>query len=235
MMSVDYRHENSVSHITIDDGKANALSSRVIAQLQTALNEAESNQSVAIITGNERLFSAGFDLSELAKSSEAAANLVCRGAELCLRLLSFPSPIICACNGHAFPMGAFILMSSDYRIGADGPFSLGMNEVRIGMAVPSFALEVARGRLHPAYFHRTVATGELFSPSDALTAGILDELVAPNVLATRALEKAEDLKAVNFSHHLSTKLRARNHWIAAVKQGITEDYFEWGTTGADGD
>lgn len=234
-MSVDYRYENNVSHITIDDGKVNALSSRLIAQVQSALDEAESNRAVTIITGNERLFSAGFDLSELAKSKAAASNLVRRGAELCLRLLSFHSPIICACNGHAFPMGAFILMSSDYRIGVEGPFSLGMNEVRVGLVVPRFALELARGRLHPAYFHRTVATGELFSPEDALTAGILDELVTPEALATRALEKAEDLKTVNFSHHHATKLRARSQWIAAVKRGIAEDYFESENAAVDND
>lgn len=234
-MSVNYEYENTVSHITIDDGKVNALSSRVINQIQSALDEAQSNRSVTILTGNERLFSAGFDLSELASNKTAAANLVRCGAELCLRLLSFPYPIVSACNGHAFPMGAFLLMSSDYRIGVDGPFLLGMNEVKIGMAVPRFAIELARGRLHPAYFHRTVATGELFSPDEALIAGILDELVAPELLATRALEKAEELKSVNFSHHFTTKLCARTQWIAAVKQGIVKDYFEWGKSQPDDD
>ena len=226
-MSISYRHENAISHITIDDGKVNALSSAVIAELQLALDQAESNCAITIITGNDRIFSAGFDMSELAESKESAGNLVRRGAELCLRLMAFPSPVICACTGHAFPMGAFILMSSDYRIGVDGPFSLGMNEVRIGLTVPQFALELARGRLHPAYFHRSVVTGELFSPEEAKFAGILDELVAPDVLAERALEKAEDLKSVGLSHHHATKLRARRDWIAAVRQGITQDYFDW--------
>ena len=58
-------------------------------------------------------------------------------------------------------MGAFILMSTDYRLGVEGPYALGMNEVRINMTVPKFAVEVARGRLAPAYLNRTAITGSL--------------------------------------------------------------------------
>ena len=60
-MTVDYEVSDGTAVVTIDDGKANALSSEVIAQLEEALDRVEADSAVAIVTGNERLFSAGFD------------------------------------------------------------------------------------------------------------------------------------------------------------------------------
>jgi len=219
-MSVNYRSADGIAHIQIDDGKANAISSAVIVQLNEALEQAEAERAITIITGREGIFSAGFDLKEARADRETSRKLVRAGAELALRLLQFPAPLVGACNGHAFPMGAFMLMSSDYRIGVEGPYSLGMNEVRIDMTVPVFAVELARGRLQPSYLNRTIVTGEVFSPNDAVTAGILDELVAPTALAARALEKAEEFKLIDIGHYQASKQRLRGNWIEAVRKGI---------------
>ena len=222
-MAIDYEFSDGTALVTIDDGKANALSSDVLGQIGAALDRAEADGAVSIITGNERLFSAGFDLKELAAGTDSARALVKRGADLCLRLLQFPLPVVCACNGHAYPMGAFILMSSDYRLGATGSYHLGMNEVRIGLTVPAFAVELARGRLHPAYFNRTAVTGELFGPEDAVRAGILDELVPADALLSSACAKAEDLKSMGLQHHVETKRLVRGPWIEAVEAGVTRE------------
>jgi enoyl-CoA hydratase len=72
------------------------------------------------------------------------------GAELALRVMSFPSPTIGIMEGHAFPMGTFRLLLCDFRLGARGPHRMGLNDVAIGIAPPSFAIELARSRLHPA-------------------------------------------------------------------------------------
>ena len=125
-MAVAYEMSEGTAVITIDDGKANALSSSVIAEIESALDQVEADEAIAIITGNARLFSAGFDLKELAAGMDSATALVKRGAQLCLRLLQFPFPVIGACTGHAYPMGAFILMSSDYRLGVTGSYVLGI-------------------------------------------------------------------------------------------------------------
>ena len=95
--------------------------------------------------------------------------------------------------------------------------------MRIGLTVPAFAVELARGRLHPAYFNRTAVTGEMFGPQDAVRAGILDELVPPESLLQSAYEKAEDLRAVGMIHHRETKLLVRGPWIEAVKAGVERE------------
>lgn len=222
-MSINYKHQDGIAIIEFDDGKANALSIEVFNLINQALDKAADDKAVTIITGRQGIFSAGFDLNELAKSPESAVAILRAGAELCVRLLTFPVPVIAACSGHAYPMGAFILMSVDYRIGVEGSYSLGMNEVRINMTVPKFAIEVARGRLSSAHFNRTAITGELFEPETAIAAGILDELVDLTSLTDRALSKAEELKQIDFSHHHATKLRVRSSLVNTVQAAAEEE------------
>jgi enoyl-CoA hydratase len=222
-MTVNYQYADGISQIKFDDGKANALSLEAIKQLNAALDQALSDGGITIISGREGIFSAGFHMGELAQSPLATVQLLRAGAEFCTRLLRFPLPVISACSGHAFPMGAFILLSSDFRFGIDGPFQIGLNEVRVNMTIPYFALELARGRLHPAYFQRTAVTGELYTPSQAVAAGFLDELVTADNLMDSALEKAHSYKDISFPHHAATKLRARARWLEAIEDGIESE------------
>ncbi len=217
---VKYAFEDGIALIRMDDGKVNAMSTKMFEALNHALDKAEADKAITIITGRNGLFSAGFDMKQMAQSAEDLHGVLNAGAELCMRLLSFPMPTIAACNGHAFPMGAFIMMSCDYRIGADGPFRIGMNEVLINMTIPSFAVELARSRLTAAHFNRTTLTGEMFSPEEAVTAGFLDETVAPEKLIDRAREQAEAFKPVMQKHHHATKLRVRKHLLRIMRECI---------------
>lgn len=217
-----YTLNDGVATIHIDDGKANAMSIKMIEAINAALDKAEEDKAIVIITGREGNFSAGFDLKELGGGPEPLVKILHAGSNLCTRLLGFPTPVIAACSGHAFPMGAFILLSSDYRIGANGPFQMGMNEVKIGIAAPQFAMELARFRLSSAYLNRTAILGEMFSPSDAQKAGILDEVVEPSELMKAAQAKAEEMKGVHMPSHQMSKKRIRKTVIDLMKR-VTED------------
>ena len=94
--------------------------------------------------------------------------------------------MVAACQGNAYPMGAFLIMSSDHRIAAEGDYKIGMNEVAIGLTVPRFAIEIARQRLTPAYFSRVVMTAEMFGPAEAVTAGFFDRVVPADALEQSA-------------------------------------------------
>jgi enoyl-CoA hydratase len=120
-------------------------------------------------------------------------------------------------------MGAFLIMSSDHRIAAEGDYRIGMNEVAIGLTVPRFAIEIARQRLTPAYFTRTVMTGEMFGPTEAVTAGFFDRVVAADTLERSAEEAAQALAGINLSAHAATKARARGAVIKLIRAMIDED------------
>jgi enoyl-CoA hydratase len=102
-------------------------------------------------------------------------------------------PVVLGVTGHALAMGGILLCCGDVRIGADGPFKLGLNEVAIGMPVPAFATELCRDRLSPRAFTRAVQLAHVHSPAEALEAGFLDEVIDADAVGARSLEVAADL------------------------------------------
>ena len=111
-------------------------------------------------------------------------------------------------------------MSCDARIGIDGPFKIGMNEVAIGMTLPYFAVELARHRLAAPYFDRSAILAEMYSPQDAIAPGFLDRVVSPGQLMDSAGEIATVLSKLDMPAHAGTKLRVRGPMLEALKQAI---------------
>ena len=221
---VSYRLEDSIATITMDDGKVNALSPQMLAELNTALDRAAADRAVVMLTGRPGVFSAGFDLAVLKAGGRPASEMIRAGFELAARVLSFPSPVLIACTGHAMAMGAFLLMSGDYRIGVAGPYKFSVNEVAIGLTVPQAAIEICRQRLTPAHLSRAVLLAEVFSPEDALAAGFVDRLAADGELADLVASTAARLATLDLDAHEVTKLRARQPALAAIRAAIDADY-----------
>jgi enoyl-CoA hydratase len=220
---VAYEIDGPIATITLDDGKRNALSGEMLAQINAALDRAQADRAVVVITGREGVFSAGFDLRTLGSGGPEAASMVVTGFELGERLLSFPAPVVIACPGHAIAMGVFLLLAGDYRIGTSGPFRIGANEVAIGITMPLFGVEMCRQRLAPAHFNRAVINAEIYGPEDAVTAGFLDRVVSPSDLKEAARSTALALAKLDLDVHTATKLRARAQALKAVRAAIEGD------------
>ncbi|QWG20447.1 crotonase/enoyl-CoA hydratase family protein [Bradyrhizobium sediminis] len=221
---VTYSRVGAASTIVMDDGKANVMSLAMLNALHAAFDRAERDKAVVILKARGKHFSGGFDLNVFTNGSAEGQYLMVRaGAELALRILSFPTPVVAACQGNAFPMGAFLIMSSDHRIAAEGNYRIGMNEVAIGLTVPRFAIEIARQRLTPAYFNRVVVTAEMFAPREAVTAGFFDRVVPADALERSADEAAAALSTLDMAAHAATKARARGAVIKMIRAMIDED------------
>ena len=223
---VTYKLEQPICTITLDDGKVNCLSPQMLTEINAALDRAEEDGAVVLLTGRKGRFSAGFDLAVVGKGGSAAVDMLLGGFRLSERLLSFPKPVVIACSGHALAMGSFLLLSGDYRIGADGAYKIGANEVSIGMTMPRFGVEICRQRLAPAHFHRAVITAEIYSPAGAVEAGFLDAVVPADDLITAARDKATALSRLSMPAHMATKLRAREEALTAVHEAIAADEAE---------
>jgi enoyl-CoA hydratase len=222
-----YRLTQSVATISLDDGKVNVMSLQMLDALNEAFDQAQWDQAIVVLTGRPGIFSAGFDLPVLRAGGVASAQMVQRGFRLAERLLSFPFPVVIACSGHALAMGAFLVLSGDHRLGADGPFKIGANEVAIGLTMPRFGVEICRQRLAPAHFHRAVVNAEIYAPDAAVGAGFLDQLVpAQDLMATAQLAAAR-LRALDMRAHAETKLRARTQALAAIRAAIDADAAEF--------
>src|SRR3954468_9954921 len=98
---VTLAHDQDVAVITLDDGKANALSFAVLDGLNEALTAAESSAKAVVLVGREGKFSAGFDLKVMTGSIEDARKLLSGGALLGLRIFEFPMPVVFGVTGHA--------------------------------------------------------------------------------------------------------------------------------------
>ena len=216
----------------IDDGEVNAISQDVLAALNAALDQAQEARLPVVFLGRERIFSAGFDLKVLDNGAEAFADLVTNGADLLQRMVSAPVPVIVGATGHAVAMGALMLMAADFRIGTEGKFKIGLNEVAIGMTLPHFAMTLAGERLSKRHFVRATSFAELYRPEVAVDVGYLDHVVAPDELEAAALQKAESAAQLSRGAFEAVKERARGDLGRALTEAIAQDRADLAAAGA---
>lgn len=218
---VTYTYDGSIAVIRMDDGKVNALGPVMQQAINDAIDNADrDNAGALVLTGNERVFSGGFDLKVLTSGEvEPALNMLTGGFELAYRLLSYPKPVVMACTGPAIAMGAFLLCSGDHRIAAHSA-SIQANETAIGMTIPYAALEVLKLRLTPSAYQQAAGLAKTFFGESALAAGFIDETDMPDLVLARAEESARQFAGLNQNAHAATKLRARADGLKAIRAGI---------------
>lgn len=193
-LPVTYELDGGVAVVRMDDGKANAVSHEVADLLHRSIDRAADDGARAVVlAGRPGRFCAGFDLTTMRAGTDQARELLRVGLDLTLRLYQLPVPVVAAATGHALAMGAILLLSSDLRIGAQGQAKIGLNEVAIGMPVPSSVVELARDRLTPTHLVRAVNLAEVFDPAGAVAAGYLDELAPAEQVEAVALDRARAL------------------------------------------
>jgi enoyl-CoA hydratase len=188
--------DGDVAIIRMDDGKANALSHASIDAFNAALDTAERDAGAVVVVGRPGRFCAGFDLSVINAGPAETQALVQRGGELALRLFMFPRPVVAACTGHALAAGAIILMAADHRVGAQGEFKIGLNEVSIGLPLPIFLTELAQQRLSRRHLTAATMLAHIFDPDTARDAGFLDDVVDPDEVEAKAVDRAQNFASM---------------------------------------
>ena len=193
MSFVQSESRDGLRVLRLDHGKPNSISTEMARTLQAELAKAEQDAKAIVLLGRPGMFSGGFDLGVMQQGAAAAREMVAEGGRLLAQMLEHPRPIVVGCGGHAIAMGAFLVMAGDYRLGARGPFKLGLNETAIGMTLPDFAIELTRLRLSKRHYDRVVVHSEIYAPETAVDAGLLDRLVEPEALEAEALAVAARL------------------------------------------
>jgi len=222
---VTYRLDKGVATITMDDGKVNVMSIAMLHDLDAAVDRAEKDRAIVLLrSARDGIFSAGFDLKIFAANdSQRSLEMVKAGAAFVLRLMSHPLPTIGLMEGHAFPMGTFLLLACDVRVGVQGGARMGLNEVAIGISPPGFAIELARSRLQPSWLSRTVTLGEMYQPDDALVAGFLDHVVPASEVEQTMDSIVATLRSLHAPSHASAKQRLRRATMAAMREAIEQE------------
>ena len=198
MAPANYEQQGDIAVVTLDDGKANAMNPGMIAAVNAALDRAQADARAVIISGRPGVFCGGFDLKVI-RTGDAATQqaMTLAGARLAMRIYGFPRPTVMATTGHSVALGGFLLLTADYRIGINGAFTVGLNEVAIGMTLPPFALMLSRARIDTRHLSNAALSSTMYSHADAVGAGFLDEVVEPDALMARAMDKATSLAALD--------------------------------------
>jgi len=218
-----YSLEDRIAVIHLDDGRANSLAPGMLAAIEQALDRAEQEAAAVVLVGREGRFCAGFDLATMGSGPEAAHEMVLAGAELLLRLATFPVPVVAACTGHAMAAGALLLLASDLRLGCPGKFKIGLNEVTLGMTLPLFAMEMARERLSKRHLSRATSLAEIYAPEGAIDAGYLDRLEEPGSLLKVARAEATRLGELKQPAFRLTKQRNAEAMVDRIRAKLRDD------------
>lgn len=184
---------DGVGWIVFDNpaARANVFNPATQAALAAAIAAAELARlkALVILSGKERIFIAGADLKWLASLPDraTAVELSRQGQRLFQRLTDFPVPVVCAIHGACAGGGFELALACHWRIGTDAPATqIGLPETGIG-TIPGWGGCVRLPRLigvQPALDH--ILKAQLLPARDALQAGLLNEMVAPSELKTRA-------------------------------------------------
>ncbi|MGY6501674.1 MAG: crotonase/enoyl-CoA hydratase family protein [Acidimicrobiales bacterium] len=215
--------DHGVAVIRLDDGKANAIGHEVIEQFHLALDRAQQDATAVVVVGRPGRFSAGFDLAVMQAGDKPLQDLVLAGAELMLRIYAHPQPTVAACTGHALAGGAILLMACDTRIGSRGDFKIGLNEVGIGMALPTFAVELARDRLAGSHLVAATTQGVVYDPEGAVAAGYLDSTVDADQTVDVALAEGLRLSRFRRGAVAETKARLRGDTLRRIRSTLVDD------------
>ena len=216
-----------IAHVTIANGKANALSPDVIAGLGDALSRAEdageTEVGAMLITGAPGMLTGGFDLKVMRESPAAAGKLVTDGGELFSRMYGSALPVVVACSGHAIAAGALLLLGADARVGARGEFRIGLIETQLGMVLPRWAVELAQERLSKRHLQDATVGARIYDPDGATDAGFLDTVVPPEALADAAAAEAQRWAALPRDAYRGQVRMCRGERLGRLAEAIAAD------------
>ena len=189
---------SGVAVLRFAHGKVSALDVEFCYALVKELQEiASSAMPALVITGSGSAFSAGVDLFRVLDGGpEYLQRFLPAMASLFRALLTFPKPAIAAVNGHAIAGGCIIAATCDARLMADGKARIGIPELLVGVPFPALPFEIVRARVSPVRFRELVLSGKTVTPTDAVAFGLVDEVVAPEALMSRALQIADQLTRI---------------------------------------
>jgi enoyl-CoA hydratase len=219
--------DGEVLIVRLDDGKANALSPNMLRALDAALEQAEREAKALVLAGRPGRFCAGFDLKHMMAGPDSARALVTQGADVLLRAYGHPQPVVVACTGHALAGGALLTLTGDWRVGANGDFQIGLNELAIGLPLPVLALEFARDRLAPKRLTEATLLARIYAPADAVSVGYLDEVTEAEEVLTLATAKAKRLVSLSGRSFAMSKRSLRSATVQHIRDTLAANMQEF--------
>ena len=152
--------------------------------------------------------------------AQAIGELSLAGAKILLKLYSTGKPLMAACTGHAYTIGALWLLACDTRIGEQGAYKFSMIETAMGMVLPDWAMEPLKARVNPTRFLPVVTQSATLDPAGAVDAGFLARLVAEGEAIDAAVELAAELGKLPGKAYAGNKLVPRQQSLQIMTASL---------------
>jgi enoyl-CoA hydratase/carnithine racemase len=204
--------KESIYFLTMD-AEENRWNTTFVREISKALDVIEKDEGPgALITAstNQKFFSNGLDLEwmQAPENYPEGGDREVFGEEfmyLMGRFITLPIPTVCAINGHSFGAGFMFALSHDVRIMREDRGFLCANEMQLGLPIPRPELALFKHKIPANAFFETVQLSKRWTGSDALEAGIVQEVSSFEKLPEVALIKAQELAPLannrkNFGH-----------------------------------
>ena len=204
--------KESIYFLTMD-AEENRWNTTFVREIAKALDVIEKDEGPgALITAstNQKFFSNGLDLEwmQAPENYPEGGDREVFGEEfmyLMGRFITLPIPTVCAINGHSFGAGFMFALSHDVRIMREDRGFLCANEMQLGLPIPRPELALFKHKIPANAFFETVQLSKRWTGSDALEAGIVQEVSSFENLPEVALIKAQELAPLandrkNFGH-----------------------------------
>jgi 3,2-trans-enoyl-CoA isomerase len=192
---ISVRDHGRVRELSLSRPPVNAIHPALMRALRSALGEARRAGCQAIvISGRPGCFSAGLDVPELLRLDRAEMRQAWQELfSLLGDVARSELPIAAALTGHSPAGGAVLAICADYRVLAEGPYLMGLNEVEVGLPVPEPIYRVLAHVVGERTAERLAVSGALLDPAEALRCGLVDELAPVAEVVPRALRWLEDV------------------------------------------
>ncbi len=218
--------EGGIVEIKLARAPVNALNPDLCAQLRQALRAAiDGGARGIVLSGGEKVFSAGLDVPHLLSLGENRAALQAAWEsffDTALALAESPVPVAVAMAGHAPAGGCVLALCCDYRVMARSvdaakPFRIGLNEVQVGLVAPEGIQRLMRRVVGPYRAERLLVAGEMVAAEQAAQIGLVDELAESAQVSERARVWLASLLALPPQAMLQTRAIARADVIEAMQ------------------
>ena len=199
----------------------NALDPALCGELAAAIDAAVADGAHGLVlSGGPKVFSAGLDVPRLvALGGDRAALTAAWEAffHAARALTRAPVPVAAAVAGHAPAGGCVLALCCDYRVMAEGPYRIGLNETQVGLVAPEGIQALLRRVVGAHRAERLLVAGELVDAERALALGLVDELAPIDGVAVRAHAWLQELLALPRQPMLDTRALARTDLVAALE------------------
>lgn len=211
-MSIEYRIENGIGELTLDDGKVNAMDMQWWQLAISLLDKARASKPKAlIIRGRENIFCAGVNLKMISSLDLAGINEAMNlFNEFINSIRTFPCPTIGEVTGSTIAGGCIVMCACDYLVALDADYKIHLNEHNNGLPLPAWCVEVCATRFSPPHIDSFALLAEPFSPQKALQVGAINALAKDaKELSNMVYESAQKLSKLNTAAFALTKSRVR--------------------------